>query len=135
MINACEKFDYECGTYEVCKSIQDLVYGQSIEKINDGPDKTEFEITLSNGVVLTVKSNEGCGGCSNGWFSYNKIITCGTDGNVITNVSVDCDATYEGGSFNLHIYSLDKRIVEANFTGSDNGYYGVGIWLLAKIKE
>jgi hypothetical protein len=134
-----ERFDYESGTYEVCKSIRDLVYGQSIEKITEKTgnwhDNTEFEITLSNNVVLVVRSNEGCGCCLNGWFEYDKIITCGTSGNVITNISVECDATYEGGSFTIYIYSLDKRLVEAKFTGKDNGYYGIGIVLTAKIKE
>ena len=94
-------------------------------------------MVLSNGVQLIAKSNEGCGGCSNGWFYYDDVLTLGVDGNVITNISVDCnyDVASESGNFTLNIFSLDKRILSTRFSGSDNGYYGIGISLTVKFKE
>jgi hypothetical protein len=35
----------------------------------------------------------------------------------------------------MFIYSNDKRIVTADFSGCDNGYYGTGIWVEIVIPE
>lgn len=64
-------------------------------------------------------------------------MTLGTDGNIITNVSVDCnyDEDSESGNFTMNIFSMDKRILSTRFSGVDNGYYGVGISLTVKYLE
>lgn len=131
---ALEHFDYGDGTHEVPKEIQNMCYGQSIVRI-DEPDGRELILTLSNGVKLIAEGNEGCGGCANGWFYYDKVITLGTDGNVITKVDVDCDCDGEHGEYTLNIYSLDNRILTTTFTGDDNGYYGVGIYIRVRIPD
>lgn len=131
-----QMFNENSGTHEPEQIIKDVVCGQSIVEIQENSD-TQLTLILSNGVKLIAKSNEGCGGCSNGWFFYDDVLTLGTDGNVITNVSVDCnyDEDSESGNFTLNIFSMDKRILSTRFSGVDNGYYGVGISLTVKYLE
>lgn len=131
-----QKFDEYTGTHEPEQIIKDVVCRQSIVEIQENSD-TQLTLILSNGVKLIAESNEGCGGCANGWFFYDDVLTLGTDGNVITNVSVDCnyDEDSESGNFTLNIFSMDKRILSTRFSGVDNGYYGVGISLTVKYLE
>lgn len=132
-----QEFSKENGV-EYADIFSVIMIGQSIEKIEEGDDKSYFSLILSNGLKITVESNEGCGGCENGWFYYDKILTYGDKGNVITNVKVtsattptEYDDFYE---FQLEIFSLDKRILSTTFSGTDNGYYGIGIKLKCYIE-
>lgn len=131
-----QTFDDYSGTLEPEQIIKDIVCGQSIVDISEDSD-TQLTLTLSNGVKLIAKSNEGCSGCCNGWFFYDDVLTLGVEGNVITNISIDCnyDVDVEGGSFTLNIFSMDKRILSTRFSGEDNGYYGIGISLTVEFKE
>jgi len=132
----CQRFEEDKGTHEISNELKKLIVGQSITEIIKDEKYGEFlTLVLSNGVEINVISNEGCGGCGNGWFRYSDIITTGVKGNVITNVNVDCnyDNEEEYGTFTLNVYSLDKRILSADFTGGDNGYYGIGITMIATV--
>lgn len=132
----CQRFEEEKGTHEISNELKKLIVGQSITEIIKDEKHGEFlTLVLSNGVEINVLSNEGCGGCGNGWFAYNDVITTGVKGNVITNVNVDCnyDNVEEYGTFTLNVYSLDKRILSADFAGGDNGYYGIGITMIATV--
>ena len=102
------------------------ILGQSIVDIADNSENVIF--TLSNGLELHFNSNEGCGGCGNGWYTSNGIIDTRENGNIITRVEVKDPKYAECGTYSVFIYSNDKRIIQADFSGSDNGYYGVGIW-------
>lgn len=134
-----KRYEYEEGTFEVPENVRDAIYGQSIVKI-DTSECDNLILHLSNGTRLRVKSNEGCGGCANGWFLFDKVITCGTEGNVITRVEVSTTvkenswSEYEG-EYTIYIYSQDKRILETTFSGEDNGYYGVGIELIVEMEN
>lgn len=134
-----KKYECEEGTFEVPENVRNEIYGQSIVKI-DSSECYNLVLHLSNGTKLRVKSNEGCGGCANGWFLFDKVITCGTEGNVITRVEVNTTVNenswseYEG-SYTIYIYSQDKRILETTFSGEDNGYYGVGIELIVEMEN
>lgn len=134
-----KKYECEEGTFEVPENVRNEIYGQSIVKI-DSSECDNLVLHLSNGTRLRVKSNEGCGGCANGWFLFDKVITCGTEGNVITRVEVNTTvkenswSDYEG-SYTIYIYSQDKRILETTFSGEDNGYYGVGIELIVEMEN
>ena len=133
------KYEYEEGTFEVPENVRSEIYGQSIVKI-DSSECDNLVLHLSNGTKLRVKSNEGCGGCANGWFLFDKVITCGTEGNVITRVEVNTTVNenswsdYEG-SYTIYIYSQYRRILETTFSGEDNGYYGVGIELIVEMEK
>ena len=102
------------------------ILGQSIVDIADNSENVIF--TLSNGLELHFNSNEGCGGCGNGWYTSDGIIDTRENGNIITRVEVKDPKYAECGTYSVFIYSNDKRIIQADFSGSDNGYYGVGIW-------
>lgn len=134
-----KKYECEEGTVEVPENVRNEIYGQSIVKI-DTSECDNLVLHLSNGTRLRVKSNEGCGGCANGWFLFDKVITCGTEGNVITRVEVNTTVKenswgdYEG-AYTIYIYSQDKRILETTFSGEDNGYYGVGIELIVEMED
>lgn len=87
------------------------------------------ELTLDNGVVLIAEGNEGCGGCSNGWYFLTELNSCD---NAITNVEVIADGAET--VFSLFVYAADNRINLLTYEGDDNGYYGVGYTLRVKEK-
>ena len=133
-------FEKPDGTEELNEDIQKLVYGQSIVEIieHDNPSHHVFDLVLSNGTVLQVEGNKGCAGCGRGTFNYKELITCGFEGNVITKVEVEStdiadDDDYDyAGTFTINVYSIDKRIVQAEYSGTDNGYYGIGLAIKCK---
>lgn len=129
-------YDYEKEVTEISSELSKYIYGQSIVDIKNEYE-TELTLVLSNGVELEVLSNEGCGGCGNGWYYCGEVIDTGTKGNVITKVEVEPpeDSPEDHGTYSLYIYSNDKRILETSFTGSDNGYYGVGIRMRVRMTE
>lgn len=133
--NTVQGFNEENETVELCKDLSEYICGQSIVKIIKSYGGESLNLILSNGLVLTVKSNEGCGGCGSGWYCCGEIIDTGTQGNIITKVEVEQPEDCERGTYTLFIYSRDKRILEAGFSGSDNGYYGVGIYVSVTISE
>ncbi len=126
-----EDFDGENCVEEVREDIRDLIYGQSVVEVRH-IDAYNIELILSNGLVLRAMSNVGCGGCSNGWYEIDNILDIGVTGNVITKVEVESPEYAEDGTYKLFIYSMDKRMLEVDFTGCDNGYYGTGIIIHVK---
>lgn len=133
--NTVQGFDDENDTVELCKDLSDYIYGQSIVEINRHDCGDILDLVLGNGLVLRVASNEGCGGCANGWYCCDEVIDTGTQGNIITKVEVKQPEDCENGTYTLFIYSQDKRILEAGFSGCDNGYYGVGIYVSVTIPK
>lgn len=132
-MNGREYFADENDTVEIPEDFSEYIYGQSIVDIITEPDGALLQLVLSNGLILEVASNEGCGGCGNGWYCYDEVIDLGTEGNIITKVEVEQPEDSSWGTYTLFIYSNDKRIMETGFTGGDNGYYGVGISMGVKI--
>ena len=130
-----ESFCGEQSTDEISSDLSKYIYGQSIVNIIEDEDGEVLRLVLSNGVELEVQSNEGCGGCGNGWYLYSEVIDTGTKGNVITKVEVEQPEDCEDGTYSLYIYSNDKRILQTDFTGGDNGYYGVGINMRVRMTE
>ena len=126
-----EDFDGENCVDEVSKDIQDLIYGQSVVEVRH-IDDDNIKLILSNGLILHAMSNEGCGRCSNGWYDIDNILDLGITGNVITKVEVESPECSFDGTYKLFIYSMDKRMLEVDFTGCDNGYYGTGIIIHVK---
>lgn len=105
------------------KEITDLLLYRKIVKVEDDT------LVLDNGLRLEVIANEGCGGCSNGWYYLTELNECD---NVITNVEFVEDDDYEDDGYNdtsykIFVYAEDKRIKILQVDGSDgNGYYGTG---------
>ena len=89
-------------------------------------------LTLDNGTELIVEGNEGCGGCSYGWFYLEELNNCD---NAITNVKCDIKDTDDEVTYHLFVFAENKQIECVRYEGCDNGYYGMGYDLYARIKE
>jgi hypothetical protein len=92
-------------------------------------------LVLDDGTVVEVVSNEGCGGCSAGWYEVTQVATVD---NVITNVTEDCEPA-NGGSYGeafkytIFVYCGNKQVAAAVIEGDDgNGYYGSGYYVNVK---
>ena len=116
----------ECDEEE----IRELLVGRKVKV--DGNN-----LILDNGIVLEVIANEGCGGCSSGWYSITKLNEVD---NAITNVEFDCDGDVaneeDDTSYKIFVFCEDTRIKLLQVDGSDgNGYYGTGYTIIVKQKE
>ena len=92
---------------------------------------------LDNGIELKIKPNEGCGGCSSGWYWVSELNTCE---NAITNVEfiADNDTKNDRGetSYKIFVLAADKRIKILQVDGDDgNGWYGTGYEIRVTMKE
>ena len=112
------------------KEIRELLVGRKVKVDGDN-------LILDNGIVLEVIANEGCGGCSSGWYSITKLNEVD---NAITNVEFDCDGDIanedDDTSYKIFVFCEDTRIKLLQVVGSDgNGYYGTGYTIIVKQKE
>lgn len=115
------------------KEIKELLIGRKVKVEGDN-------LILDNGIILEVIANEGCGGCSNGWYSITKLNEVD---NAITDVQFICDDIepdekndYSDTSYKIFVFCEDTRINLLQVDGSDgNGYYGTGYTITVKIKE
>ena len=112
------------------EKIKELLMYRKIVKVENDT------LYLDNGVELEVLSNEGCGGCSSGWYSITELNECD---NVITNVEFECsdiDDEYDDTSYRIFVYAEDKRIKILQVDGTDgNGYYGTGYSIRVREKS
>jgi hypothetical protein len=113
------------------KEITDLLMFRKIVKVENDT------LFLDNGVELEIVANEGCGGCSAGWYSVTELNSCD---NAITNVEFACDSTdedyNEDYSYKIFVYAEDQKIKILQVDGSDgNGYYGTGYSINVKVKN
>lgn len=113
------------------KEIKELLIGRKVKV--DGN-----KLLLDNGMILEVEANEGCGGCSSGWYSITKLNEVD---NVITDVEFVCDGEVDGEygewyndtSYKIFVFCEDTRINLLQVDGSDgNGYYGTGYTIKVK---
>lgn len=104
--------------------IRDLLIGHSVRQT--GPN----ELTLDNGTVLQVSGNEGCGGCSSGWYDVSAL---GEAPNAILSVDFTEGEKADGSRYPETVYSIFvyqegiDPVALVEVTGDDgNGYYGTG---------
>jgi succinylarginine dihydrolase len=122
--------------------VRDLLVGRRIVKVEQGnfeiPDddttwrwntRAEGRCVLDDGTQIFVLPNEGCGGCSSGWYQLKHLATVD---NAITDVRLTCEgepSDYGDGPQSYRIYVLADA-VEINAVQVDgddgNGYYGSG---------
>ena len=115
------------------KEIKELLIGRKVKVEGD-------KLILDNGIILEVITNEGCGGCSNGWYSITKLNEVD---NAITDVQFICDDIepnekndYSDTSYKIFVFCEDTRINLLQVDGSDgNGYYGTGYAITVKRKK
>lgn len=119
----------ECDEEEIRK----LLIGRKVKVEGDN-------LVLDNGIILEVVANQGCGGCSNGWYSITRLNEVD---NAITNVEFACNGIeaneendYSDTSYKIFVFCEDTRINLLQVDGSDgNGYYGTGYTITVKQKE
>lgn len=115
------------------------LFGRKIvaaDTVDNGTDDTRGYLTLDNGVVLEVVGNEGCGGCSNGWYYVSEVATCD---NLILGVEFEEELNSEDRWEESYIYRIfvltaNEKIKVVQVDGSDgNGYYGTGYHVNVKV--
>ena len=87
-------------------------------------DEQAGTMKLDDGTVLEIVANEGCGGCSNGWYYLDELNKCE---NTITNVELVYDQKGSDEVIQIFVYAEDKPIKAIDVYGDEgNGYYGRG---------
>lgn len=96
----------------------------------------DARVLLDDGTQFRVRGNEGCGGCSSGWYAVTHISTVD---NIITAVRLETDPTHDTDdcwaeeSYVYHVFVItgNDEIEMLTVEGSDgNGYYGTGYDLI-----
>ena len=105
-----------------------LLYRKIVEVhiIND----QDGNITLDDGTQLRIHANDGCGGCSNGWYYLEELNKCD---NAITNVELIYDQRNGDEVIQIFVYAEDTKIKIIDVYGDEgNGYYGRGFDILVE---
>lgn len=94
-----------------------------------------YVLTCSDGTIIEVAENEGCGGCGNGWSDFRELLKLQENNNVITNVIYEETDTI-GDKFKLFIYYQNDILTIEGDNGYGNGYYGGGFYVnIKKVEE
>ncbi len=107
--------------------IRELLIGRKVTKVSDDT------LTLDDGTKLVIEGNEGCGGCSSGWYELTELNEC--PDNAIMNVEFETHNNVtniydEHYTFKVFVLAADRRIKLWEVDGDDgNGYYGTGYWI------
>ena len=118
----------------------DFLIGKSIIKVEEKQVKDEYGynidgyiLTCKDGTIIEIATNEGCGGCGNGWSSFEDLKKLEKNNNVITNIEVKYMRDDE---FTMFIYYEDNTINQLNGDdGYGNGWYGGGFYVTIKNLE
>lgn len=111
-----------------------FLIGKSIIKVEEinFDDFEGYILTCNEGTTIEVETNEGCGGCTNGWSSFDDLKKLEIDNNVITNIEVKYSKEDED-KFVMYVYYADHKINKLNGDdGYGNGYYGGGFYITIK---
>jgi hypothetical protein len=109
--------------------VKKLLLYRKIVKVERDDEQTAI-LTLDNGTTLIAIGNEGCGGCSNGWYYLDELNGCE---NAITDVKCEIEGVGYEDVYHLYIFADNKKINCLQYSGSDNGYYGTGYNLYVKM--
>ena len=110
-------------------AIRELLLGHRVAKVADD------HLRLDDGTLLKIVGNEGCGGCSSGWYELTDLNDCD---NIVTAVefaerSVDPDNEWSDAVYEVFVLAEDQRINLFAVEGTDgNGYYGTGYRILVR---
>lgn len=91
-------------------------------------DGSKYSLYCSDGTVILVRENIGCGGCVNGWSDISEIKKLENVDNVITNVEYEKTDDHWGDGAKLFVFYERpefNQTINAD-EGWGNGYYGGG---------
>lgn len=104
--------------------IKKLLLYRKIVDVQLYNDDMTGTMVLDDGTTLKIVSNEGCGGCGNGWYYLEELNKCD---NAITNVELVYDVRGYDEVIQIFVYAEDTRIKIIDVYGDEgNGYYGRG---------
>ena len=112
----------------------DVLIGKKIVKVTGGNgtyNGSVYNLHCSDGTIISVEENEGCGGCGNGWSDISEIKKLEEVENVITNVkyeTLDDDWEDKAKLFVFYDRPEFNQTIEAD-EGWGNGYYGGGFYV------
>lgn len=118
----------------------DFLIGKSIIKVEEAQVKDEYDylqdgyiLTCKDGTIIEIATNEGCGGCGNGWSNFDDLKKLQDNNNVITNIETKYKKGWEEDEFTMFVYYEDNTINELKGDdGYGNGYYGGGFYVTIK---
>ena len=109
--------------------LKKVLIGHSVKKISDN------ELMTDNNYVLKFEGNEGCGGCSNGWYFIKQL---NEYNNIITNVELSETELHNDEyeyRYEIFVYTNNDRVRLLRCDGDDgNGYYGSGYWITVNLE-
>lgn len=111
--------------------IKNLLIGRRIVEVKLHATKYDAGmLVLDDGTIVYVHANDGCGGCTSGYYQVKKLATCD---NIITNVRFHNDPSNEyssrsgEGVYEIYVFADAQEINIMRLEGTDgNGYYGTG---------
>lgn len=118
-----------------------FLIGKSIIKVEEkklkdeyGYDVDGYVLTCKDGTIIEVELNEGCGGCGNGWSSFEDLKKLEENNNIITNIEVKYDSDdIDEDYFTMFVYYEDNTINQLKGDdGYGNGWYGGGFYVTIK---
>lgn len=119
----------------------DFLIGKSIIKVEEKKLKDEYDynvdgyvLTCKDGTIIEILTNVGCGGCGNGWSSFEDLKKLEENNNIITNIEVKyAKDGWVNDEFTMFVYYEDNTINQLNGDdGYGNGYYGGGFYITIK---
>ena len=112
-------------TYDFKDFINKNLIGKRLAHISDE------KIITTDGIEIEIETNEGCGGCGNGWSSVDFDLQNANLDAAIMNAVVE--PTNDSDEYKLFIYMADNSTMRYDLDeGWGNGYYGGGFYLTVK---
>lgn len=114
-----------------------FLIGKSIIKVEQEKgnyDRDIFKLICDDDTIIEIETNDGCGGCGNGWSNFDDLKKLEQNHNAITDVicKYDENSCIENDDFKLFIYYQDDALTLAGSDGYGNGYYGGGFYVTIK---
>ena len=112
-----------------------FLIGKSIIKVEKEETYIDiYKLICSDGTIIYIETNDGCGGCGNGWSSFDDLKKLEENNNIIINIETKyTEDGWEDDKFTMFVYYEDGKINQLEGDdGYGNGYYGGGFYITIK---